>query len=142
MTVSPDPDSTAVDTSAVVAVLSDEAEAAAITELLVDRHTLMSAATWTELMIVCQMRGGPSLVADCEELLTEVEMQFQSVSARDAALAFDAYRRFGKGTGHPASLNFGDCFAYALAKGKGIDLLFKGDDFTRTDVSPTKLSGA
>ena len=71
----------------------------------------------------------------CDELIAAAGIVIEPVTAGQARIARDAYRDFGKGSGHAAGLNFGDCFAYALAKATGEPLLFKGDDFSRTDVT-------
>jgi ribonuclease VapC len=68
-------------------------------------------------------------------LVVQTEIEVEPVTREQAEIARAAYRDFGKGSGHPAGLNFGDCFAYALAKSMGEPLLFKGDDFSRTDVA-------
>jgi ribonuclease VapC len=71
-----------------------------------------------------------------EQLIREYAIRIEPVSERQARIALDAFDRFGKGTGHPAGLNYGDCFAYALAIDAGEPLLFKGEDFPKTDVVP------
>ena len=81
-----------------------------------------------------QLRG----VAVIDELVREAHLTVEPVTEAQARIARDAYRDFGKGSGHPAQLNFGDCFAYALAKTTGEPLLFKGDDFTHTDITPVR----
>lgn len=131
----PNLDTVVVDTSAIVAILKDEPEAEHFRQILVDIPlALISAATWTELMIVTLMAGGSQLVVECQGLLHELGIEPSPMQAADADEAFDAYRRYGRGTGHGAKLNFGDCFSYALAKSLGKDLLYKGDDFPQTDI--------
>jgi ribonuclease VapC len=71
-----------------------------------------------------------------DDLFREADLIIEEVTEAQARIAREAYRDFGKGSGHPAGLNFGDCFAYALAKTTGEPILFKGDDFSRTDLSP------
>ena len=71
-----------------------------------------------------------------DEMVAKARIAIEPVTARHANIARAAYRDFGKGSGHPAALNFGDCFGYALAKATGEALLFKGDDFQHTDVVP------
>lgn len=123
-----------VDTSALMAVLLREDGWTRYARALGEADVvLLSAATFVEAGIVAEGRGGPDLATALDELLTEVGAQVWPVSVRHAQEARDAWRRFGKGN-HPARLNFGDCFAYALAKRTGDDLLFKGDDFAQTDV--------
>ena len=85
-------------------------------------------------MIVTLIAGGPPLVEQCQDLLRELNIEPSPMQPAAAGAAFDAYRRYGRGTGHPAKLNFGDCFSYAMAKSLGEDLLYKGDDFTHTDI--------
>ena len=76
------------------------------------------------------------MVSSLDNFVRECDIDAIGVSPSIADIAFDAYRRFGKGSGHGAALNFGDCFAYALAKRLDEPLLFKGDDFSRTDITP------
>ena len=73
-----------------------------------------------------------------DDLLSEARIVIEPVSEAQARIARDAYRDFGRGSGHPARLNFGDCFAYALAREKSEPLLFKGDDFSHTDIAPAR----
>ena len=79
-------------------------------------------------------RRNPLLSARLDELLREAGVIIEPVTERQATIARQAYRDYGKGSGHPASLNFGDCFSYALAKDLGEPLLYKGDDFGHTDI--------
>lgn len=135
MSAVPNLDTVVVDTSAIVAILKDEPEAEHFRRILVDiPSALISAATWTELMIVTFVAGGSQLVGECQGLLRELNIEPTPILPADAGAAFDAYRRYGRGTGHAAKLNFGDCFSYALAKSTGSDLLYKGQDFAQTDV--------
>lgn len=78
----------------------------------------------------------PAFLELLDSLLLRLHVQIEPVTAFQSDIAFDAFRRFGKGGGHKAGLNFGDCFAYALARERGAPLLFKGDDFAHTDVTP------
>ena len=124
-----------VDTSAAIAILLDEAERIRFSKLLSDAdQTLISAGNLIELRIVCRNRGGDWLVSRTELLLTEYGIGVIPVDREQADIAHTAFTRFGKGTGHPAQLNYGDLFAYALAKARGIPLLFKGADFAATDI--------
>lgn len=93
----------------------------------------MSAASLVELYLVAGGRGGDALLADADTLVREFGIEVVPFTAEHAVIARDGWRRFGKGR-HPAALNLGDCFSYALAKARGEALLFKGDDFSRTDV--------
>ncbi len=94
----------------------------------------ISAANYVETAIVVDMNDQPELSARLQLVLDYWSIEVVPVTAEQAALARDAYRDFGKGR-HPARLNFGDCFAYALAVATGRPLLFKGEDFARTDVT-------
>ncbi|BCK76637.1 uncharacterized protein conserved in bacteria [Acetobacter aceti NRIC 0242] len=127
-----------VDTSAVIAIFRQEPEAADFaTRIGNDDDPVISAATVVEASLV--LRGlkqiSPTRAeAWLDEFIRIAGMRIEPVTPEQAALARDAHIRFGKGTGHPAGLNYGDCFSYALAKAMGAPLLFKGEDFTRTDV--------
>lgn len=124
-----------IDTSALVAILSDEPERRAFNELIeAATATSISAANLLEARMVLFARSGDNAVSALDAFVLKSGMAVMEVSPRMADIAFDAYRRFGKGTGHAAALNYGDCFSYALAKHLGAPLLFKGDDFSRTDV--------
>jgi ribonuclease VapC len=126
-----------VDTSAIVAILRDEPDADAYVEALASApETLMSAGTYIETAILVDSNRDPVLSGRLDDLLAAVDLHVQPVTERHAEIARQAYRHFGRGSGHPAGLNFGDCFAYALARSTGQALLYKGDDFGRTDVRP------
>jgi ribonuclease VapC len=126
-----------VDTSAVVAILRAEPDApiyaAALERAPVRR---ISAANWLEAAVVMSDPADPVTARRFDEFVRESELRVESVTAEQARVARAAYRDFGKGSGHPARLNFGDCFAYALAATTNEPLLFKGDDFGRTDIRP------
>jgi ribonuclease VapC len=125
-----------VDTSALVAVVLGEADG----ERYVDAMTLspsppqVSAANAVEAAIVVEARQGPEAARDLDALMQAVAMTVAPVDEELVRLAVGAWRRFGKGR-HSAGLNFGDCFAYALARALGAPLLFKGDDFAQTDIA-------
>lgn len=123
-----------VDTSAIIAILRSEREAAAMADVL-DRAEIcrMSAVTYVEAAVVTDSNKNPVLSRRLDDLLRDAEIQVESVTAKQAEIARYAYRDFGKGR-HKAGLNLGDCFAYALAKEIGEPLLFKGEDFGRTDI--------
>ncbi|WP_163542533.1 type II toxin-antitoxin system VapC family toxin [Occultella kanbiaonis] len=124
-----------VDTSAVVAILTAEPERAAMLAAIdADSRVRMSAATYLEAAIVVDRLEDPVLSRRLDELLMELQVDVAPVDADQSRIARQAYRDFGKGSGHPAQLNFGDCFSYALAASVGEALLFKGRDFTHTDV--------
>ncbi len=120
-----------VDSSALMAILAEEPGAAALARrLLAEPSRRMSAGTLVETLIVAEAGG---VVDDLTALLEEVGIEIIPVDAAQAALALDGFRRFGKGR-HPAGLNYGDLFAYALARAEDEPLLFVGNDFARTDL--------
>ena len=95
----------------------------------------ISAGTLLETTIVVDAGGDPILRRRLDELLDVADFVIEPVTGEQARIGREAYRDFGRGSGHPARLNFGDCFAYALAKAIGEPLLFKGDDFGHTDIT-------
>jgi ribonuclease VapC len=124
-----------VDTSALIALLSMEPESARLAVALEsDATRLISAATVVEAGLVIESRYGPAGGRELDLLIAKAGLSTEAVTAEQADVARDAWRRFGKGR-HSAGLNFGDCFSYALAKVTGEPLLFKGDDFTHTDIA-------
>jgi ribonuclease VapC len=125
-----------VDTSAIIAILKDEPEAEQfLARLAKGSDTLeMSAASYLEAGIVVDRNGNALLSRSLDELLETFAITIVPVTENQAKLARAAYRAFGKGSGHSAGLNFGDCFSYALARELDGPLLFKGDDFEQTDV--------
>ena len=124
-----------IDTSAVVAILGMEREAARLAEAIeADANRLMSAATLVETGLVIESRYGAAGGRELDVLVAKAGLSIEPVTAEQADVAREAWRRYGKGR-HSAALNFGDCFSYALARTTGEPLLFKGDDFTQTDVS-------
>jgi ribonuclease VapC len=124
-----------LDTSAIVAILQDEPEAPAFARAVEDnRPVSISAATWLEAAVVVDGNRSPALSRRFDQFLCAAAVEIEPVTARQAELAREAYRVFGRGSGHPAHLNFGDCFAYALAMERDEALLFKGKDFANTDV--------
>ncbi len=124
-----------VDTSAVIAILKNEPEADGFSLAMESAKVVrISAAAYLESNIVVGRYKDPILTARLEEILENPGMQIEPVTAAQAKIAWEAYRNFGKGSGHPASLNFGDCFSYALAREKREPILFKGDDFVHTDL--------
>ncbi|ALX65726.1 type II toxin-antitoxin system VapC family toxin [Microbacterium sp. XT11] len=124
-----------VDSSAVLAIIQGEPEAAECAARLLAQPCKMSAANWVEAGVVIDNRSIDAQ-RDFEELIDLAGIEIVPVDEAQARIARDAYRRYGRGTGHRARLNFGDCFAYALAVSRGEPLLFVGDDFTETDVRP------
>lgn len=124
-----------IDTSAIVAMLADEPEATRLEEAVAhDPVRLMSTASYLEAAIVIESRFGEPGGRELDLWLHRAGVELIAVAADQAETARIAYRRYGKGR-HRAGLNFGDCFAYALAKVSGQPLLFKGDDFSHTDIS-------
>ncbi|WP_349425483.1 type II toxin-antitoxin system VapC family toxin [Microbacterium sp. LWS13-1.2] len=123
-----------VDTSAVVALLQDEEPAPFIEKLLLARRSQMSAATLVETRAVVGGRLGVAGLRRLDALLRRFGTEIVPFDASQADAASAAYRDYGRGTGHPARLNFGDTFSYALAHVRDESLLFVGDDFSRTDI--------
>jgi len=124
-----------VDTSALIALLGMEAEAARVAAALESEATrLISAATVVETGLVIESRYGAQGGRELDLLIAKAELSIQPVTAEQAEVAREAWRRYGKGR-HPAGLNFGDCFSYALARTSGEPLLFKGDAFIHTDIT-------
>ena len=125
----------AIDTSALIAIMSDEPERRLFNEAIESaEQTLISAASLLEARMVLYAHAGDEATMALDAFLLKSGIEVIDVSARMGELAFDAYRRYGKGTGHPAALNYGDCFSYALAADKGVPLLYKGNDFQRTNI--------
>jgi ribonuclease VapC len=124
-----------VDTSALLAIVRAEPDAAVYADLLAATDApLMSAASYVEAAIVVDASRDPVVSRRFDELVQVAALSIAPVTAEQAHIAREAYRDFGRGSGHPARLNFGDCFAYALAKERADALLFKGNDFAHTDV--------
>ncbi len=124
-----------LDPSAIVAILEEEADyVTLVSRLSQSRKNRISAASYFEASIVIDARRNPILSGRLDELLGTHKVIIESVTEAQARIARQAYRDYGRGSGHPAALNFGDCFAYALAKDLAEPLLYKGDDFSRTDV--------
>lgn len=126
-----------VDSSAVIAIVRDEPDAEDYARALVRAaRPKMSTATFVETAIVVDSRNDPIAVRRFDQLIDVAAIELVPVTRSQAVLARAAYRDYGKGSGHPAGLNFGDCFSYALVAATGESLLFKGDDFGHTDVTP------
>jgi ribonuclease VapC len=125
-----------IDISAIIAILRAEPEAQAYAkaiEAAVSRR--ISAANFVEAAIVIDGSRDPIASRRFDDLVREAQLVIEPVTEVQARIAREAYRDFGKSSGHPAKLNFGDCFAYALAKDRGEPLLYKGDDFSHTDIT-------
>ena len=130
-----------LDTSAILAILLNEPEAPAFhLAIEADPVRLLSAANLLETAIVIEARVGEAGGRELDLLLHKAAVEVVAVDAAQAGLARHAYRQFGKGR-HLAGLNYGDCFAYALAQSAGEPLLFKGDDFSKTDVMVASWDG-
>ncbi|MEV5000699.1 type II toxin-antitoxin system VapC family toxin [Nocardioides sp. LML1-1-1.1] len=126
-----------VDTSALIAILRDEPERDEFAQLIVDQPARISAANWVEAAMVAEGDRGDR--GDrLDRLVATARIVIEPVTESHARAARIAFRRYGRGSGSPARLNFGDCFAYALSATSGEPLLFKGDDFTHTDVLPAR----
>ena len=127
----------AVDTSAIVAIALGEPERASFLRAIQQaRRALISAASVIETKMVLYGRRGPRAVVLVEDLFRLPMFEIVPPGPADLEAAFGAFVVFGKGSGHPAALNFGDLFSYALAKVRGLPLLFKGNDFAETDIPP------
>lgn len=124
-----------VDTSALVAILRDEPEARRFAIALANaRERRISAANFLEAASVIDGSRDPVASRLFDDLLRESRIHIETVTEEQVRIAREAYRDFGRGSGHAAALNFGDCFAYALARTSGEPLLFKGRDFIRTGI--------
>lgn len=130
-----------IDSSALIALLLGEPETAAfVSAIAVASRRLLGALAYLETAIVMVSRSGPAARERLDWLLTELGIEIVPFAQDHAALAISAFQQYGKGTGHPAGLNFGDCFSYALAKYLGEPLLFKGNDFAQTDIEIVPLA--
>jgi ribonuclease VapC len=124
-----------IDTSALMAILLDEPERRRFNEKIeADPRRLMSAVSFVETALVIETRLGEAGGRELDLFLHRADIEVMPVDIDQAEIARRAFRTYGRGR-HPAGLNFGDCFVYALAKTTGEPLLFKGDDFGRTDVT-------
>lgn len=124
-----------IDSSAIVAILKEEIEEEFFRTILRRAGAgFISSATHTELGIVISRHINIRAVEKVDALLDSFKINIRPLSATQSRLAIHAYHQYGRGSGHKAALNFGDCFAYALAKDTRLPLLFKGDDFTHTDI--------
>jgi len=123
-----------IDTSAIVAVLLNEANALRITQAIeAGTPRLFSAANLLEASIVIESRKGETGGRELDLLIYRADIEIVPLDQDQAEIARIAWRRFGKGR-HPAALNYGDCFAYALARSRRLPLLYQGDDFSQTDI--------
>ena len=124
-----------VDSSALIAILRAEVDAAAYAAAIESAEACrISAATLLETAIVVDGSRDPILSRRLDDLLVAAAISVEPFTEAQGHIARQAYHDYGRGSGHPAQLNFGDCFAYALARVAGEPLLFKGDDFRHTDI--------
>lgn len=128
-----------IDTSALLAILQTEAESRSFIEQIEAAQTrLMSVANFVEASIVIEARHGAEGLRDLDLFLAKAEVRLVSVDPEQGYLARQAFHLYGKGR-HPAGLNYGDCFSYALAKLEGEPLLYKGRDFSLTDIAAESI---
>jgi len=126
-----------VDTSALIAILHEEPEMESFSRAVAsDAHPKMSVVSYVEAGVVVDADRNPIMSRKLDDLVRVFGIELVPVSMEQGMAARMAYRDFGRGSGHPARLNFGDCFSYALAKERGEPLLYKGKDFSATDVQP------
>jgi ribonuclease VapC len=124
-----------IDTSALTAIVRDEAERTSFEQAIsAARQPRISAANYLELAIVVDARRDPHSSRRMDDYIQVAGIVIEPVTERQARIAREAYRDYGRASGHPARLNFGDCFAYALARDLGEPLLYKGADFSHTDI--------
>lgn len=129
-----------VDSSALVAILRDEPDADAFSAALAQStRSRISAANWLAVAVVVDGARDPVASRRFDEVVRRADLRVEPVTATQAGIAREAYRDFGRGSGSDAGLNFGDCFAYALAVERGEPLLFKGNHFGHTDVRSAAL---
>ena len=128
-----------VDASAIVAILTREAEADALADVLEGARSPITSpiAMFEAALGICRKRHASvgEAEADVREFLEVADIRAVPITEREAATALAAFSRYGKGRGHPAQLNLGDCFAYAIAKNHRTALLFEGEDFDKTDIA-------
>ena len=133
-----------VDASAIVAILAREPEADALADVLGGARSPItsSIAVFEATLGLCRKRHASveEAEADVREFLAAAGVRSVSITSKEGEMALAAFARYGKGRGHPAQLNLGDCFAYAVARNYRTPLLFKGDDFSKTDIDPATRS--
>jgi ribonuclease VapC len=124
-----------IDTSAIIAILRDEPEATSCARAIADATVRrVSAVNFVESAVVIDASRDPIATRRFDDFIKEANISIEPITETQAQIARDAYRDFGKGSGHSAKLNLGDCFAYALSRDAGEPLLFKGDDFAHTGI--------
>jgi len=125
-----------IDSSAVIAILRNEADAPVFAQAIAEAASRrVSAVSFVESAAVIDASRDPIASRRFDDFMKTAGIAVEPLTESQARIAREAYRDFGKGSGHPARLNLGDCFAYALAKAMGEPLLYKGDDFSHTDVA-------
>jgi ribonuclease VapC len=125
-----------LDSSALVAILLQETDAKVLFDAIQKASSLsISTATFVETAVVIDSRRDPVMGHALDDFCESISLKFVPLDETQMRIARQAYRDYGKGSGHRARLDFGDCFAYALAKASGEPLLFKGNDFAHTDVA-------
>lgn len=125
-----------IDSSALIAILRDEPDALAYARAIAAAtERRLSAVNFVESAALIDASRDPIASRRFDDFMREADLSIEPVTENQARIAREAYRDFGKGSGHPAKLNFGDCFAYALAKSLREPLLYKGKDFSRTDIA-------
>jgi ribonuclease VapC len=123
-----------IDTSALLGILQNETERRTFNEAIEEAESRsLSTASFVEVSMIVESRYGADGVRDLDLFIAKAQITLVPVDAEQAHLARQAFRQYGKGR-HPAGLNFGDCFSYALARSQGEPLLFKGNDFGKTDI--------
>lgn len=124
-----------IDSSAIIAILRNEPDAPELANRIEQAdHCFISAAIFVEVSAIVMRSADAEGIEYLDRFIKEVAIIIQPVTAKQAFIAREAYQKFGKGSKHPAQLNFGDCFSYALAKELNEPLLYKGNDFIHTDV--------
>jgi len=130
-----------IDRSAIFAAIADETDSAAYRSAMTNAQLrLISAVTLLETRLVLFSRIGIGAIGMLDELIERARIDIVPFDAPQIDIAFDAFKRYGKGRGHRAQLNIVDCVAYALARSRNLPLLFKGDDFTHTDIRSALIS--
>lgn len=130
-----------IDSSVLVAIVSGEDDAREFTQILQEMPGCVTSALVileSTMRLATKQQDTPAyMLEEIENLIREAEMDIMPIEAHHARLAVEAFARFGKGRGHPAQLNLADCLSYACAKSRDVPLLYKGDDFSRTDLAWT-----
>lgn len=129
-----------VDTSAIVAIVRDEPEADQCLNLILQTGCRISAGNLLESYLVTDGARVSGLRQGLDVIIADLHIMTEPVTGEHVQLTRDAFRRYGKGSGHAAQLNYGDCFAYALARQRDEPLLFVGSDFARTDIARAALA--